>query len=132
MIIITKLSPCCGVTQAVTQAVINKPETNTTLQHINVAYGVLSRTALRREYDRVIRVCGDNIYDETPCEFELSQNFNSLTLNIAPKLFLVWMEICTAFYSTKPTNKGLNGRQINPLTAKLFNLNFHPLEVVSR
>ena len=28
--------------------------------------------------------------------------------------------------------KILQGLRVNPLTAKLFNLNFHPLEVVSR
>ena len=89
----------------------DKPEANTIFQHINEAYRVGSRTTLRREYDHVIGVCGDTTYDESTCEFELLQNSNSLTLNIAPKLLLVWMEICTAFYSTKPTNKGVNARQ---------------------
>ena len=52
---------------------------------------------------------------KNPCEFEQSQNLNSLTLNITFKPLLVWIELCTAFYSTEPLNKGVNGRQIRPM-----------------
>ena len=34
--------------------------------------------------------------------------------------------------STERVKVDENEKRVNPLTAKLFNLNFHPLEVVSR
>ena len=46
--------------------------------------------------------------------------FTQLTREVEPMLILCWTSVVDGWVN------------INPLTAKLFNLNFHPLKVVSR
>ena len=62
-------------------------------------------------------------------QFQLRLNCITLTCSLALQgLNLQRINFCyTNIYTSRPLYLVLN-----PLTAKLFNLNFHPLEIVSR
>ena len=52
------------------------------------------------------------------------------TRDVGPMFVKCWPNVTDG--GSTLTQHLARSRRINPLTAKLFNLNFHPLEVVSR
>ena len=68
-------------------------------------------------------------------DFDICVDMRENSLNLQKQFS--WLKSDVKHYSTSNCKdlKGLTSRchkHINPLSAKLFNLNFHPLEVVSR
>ena len=69
----------------------------------------------------------DNLTKQVYC-FRYQADVNTIVwLNATTSDIMIHYKMITYFNSCMPV-----GLLINPLTAKLFNPNFHPLEVVSR